>query len=109
MYADWNVKLGKTNKNINVLAASTRSLNHVYECLKVNCDAITIPLKVLDEWAKNGITAPTADFDYDSGGKEPIEYKKLDLNSSWQDYGILHELTDVGLDKFASDWNNLIQ
>ena len=105
MYNSWQPQ----NRPVKVLAASTRNLDHIYECLKINCDAITIPLKVLDEWTKNGLNLPDSNFTYDSGGKKPIEYKNLELKPNWQNYNIAHELTDVGLDKFASDWNNLIQ
>ncbi len=48
-------------------------------------------------------------FKYQMLNAKPIEYQETDLSKDWQDYNIQHELTDKGIEKFAQDWNALIQ
>ena len=45
---------------------------------------------------------------YEKGELKDILYKQLDLEKSWEDFNIQHELTDKGIVRFAEDWNNLI-
>ncbi len=88
--------------HVEVLSASIRSLEHVIKTFELGADIITAPLKVLKEWkTSNKQTAV-------SNKLKPIPYQKIDLNRPWQEYDIQHELTDKGLEKFASDWNALI-
>jgi len=39
---------------------------------------------------------------------EAIDYLQLDLNKNWNEFNIRHDLTDAGLQKFAEDWNSLL-
>lgn len=88
--------------HVEVLSASIRSLEHVIKTFELGADIITAPLKVYQEWkTSNKQTAV-------SNKLKPIPYQKIDLNRPWQKYDIQHELTDKGLEKFASDWNALI-
>lgn len=36
---------------------------------------------------------------------QPISYEEVDLTLPFESYNLKHELTDVGIDKFCSDWN----
>lgn len=81
-----------SDHHVSVLAASIRTLNHLNACLAMNSDIVTAPLNVYQEWKK----------------LQPINKSNLNLNQSRPAYNLQHELTDAGLEKFASDWNQLI-
>lgn len=85
-----------SDHHVAVLTASVRNLNHFMQALAIGSDIITAPFKVLKEWAE--ITH-----------LKDIPYKDLDLNQDWKKFNIKHELTDKGIEKFASDWNALIK
>lgn len=93
--------------HVQVLTASVRNLNHMAEALKLGSDIITAPLKVLKEWAERGMIINNNKYNHQSELK-PIPYQEIDLNKEWRQYDIGHELTTLGIEKFASDWNNLI-
>lgn len=93
----------KGDGHVEVLAASVRTNLHMVEALALECDIITAPLKVLKEW-KEG----TAQVIETLPALKPIPYKDTSLDLAWQDYDIHHEMTDVGIEKFATDWNKLI-
>jgi transaldolase len=93
---------------VEVLTASVRSLDHFLQAVKLESDIITAGHSVLSEWAECGKKEPDEHFVYDTGILRPIEYQELNLDSSWKDFDISHELTDKGIDMFAEDWNNLI-
>lgn len=92
-----------------VLAASVRNIDHFLYCLQLESDIITAPFKVLKEWSDSGMKRPGIDYIYPSGNLSPIEYEEINLDRPWQEYNISHEMTDAGIDRFASDWNNLIK
>ncbi len=95
MYLDWN-------SHVSVLGASIRNLEHVKKCVDGGIDIITAPLSIYKEWVANPeltIPAPTQP-------KEKIPYKNLN-EGEWNSYNIQHDLTDKGIEKFASDWKNL--
>lgn len=94
-----------SDHHVQVLAASIRGLNHLQGVIAAQADILTAPADVLHEWAAadmgiNGAPIP-ADLD-------PIAYQRLELDQEWQSFDIHHELTDQGLKKFASDWNQLV-
>jgi hypothetical protein len=47
-------------------------------------------------------------FRYDTGALKPIPYTPLDLPTDWSTLNLAHPLTDKGIDKFAADWNAVI-
>lgn len=94
--------------HVEVLTASVRTVNHFKQGLKLGSDIITTPIKILEEWIDQGHSPVDESFEYDTGEMKPIEYKKLDLDAEWKIFDINHELTDAGIDRFASDWNTLI-
>ncbi|WP_027182799.1 transaldolase family protein [Desulfovibrio inopinatus] len=93
--------------HVEVLAASVRSLDHFLNCLKLNPDIVTVPHNVLVDWADAGMPVPTDPVRVPAR-LAPIIYQNIALDKPWQDYNIMHDLTDSGMAKFASDWNNLI-
>ncbi len=95
--------------HVEVLTASVRSLDHFLYALALKSDIITSPTKVLKEWHDAGMTIPGSEFYYDTKGLKALPYQELDLVKDWTDFDITHELTDAGVQKFAADWNGLIQ
>lgn len=98
----------KSDHHVDVLAASVRTLDHFLYSLKLGSDIITAPIKVLKEWGEKGMPIPTDDFSYKSQELKRIPYKEINLDKPWREYNINHELTDIGIQKFAKDWNSLV-
>lgn len=94
---------GRGDGHVWVLAASIRSLAHLLYCFSINADLVTVPGKVLREWAGAGFPMPDAAFAYTPIGTR-IEYREIDLEQPWQRFNIDHELTTKGVEKFAADY-----
>ena len=78
--------------------------------LALKSDIITVPAKILQQWAVAGLPIPSADFQYGAGNLAPIPYEELDITTpDWARHQIGNELTEVGIDKFSADWNALIK
>ncbi len=99
---------GKGDGHVEVLTASVRNLDHLLYAIKLRSDIITVPFKVLKEWAGQGLPMPDAKYSYPSRGLEPIPYREISLDQNWQAYDLRHELTDKGMETFSADWNALI-
>jgi transaldolase len=101
-----------SDHHVEVLAASVRSVEHLLRAFELGSDIITAPLKVLKEWKEFGMPSSSEKLNLPAGGKssnlKPIPYRKINLNKSWEEYNIHHELTDKGIERFAKDWNSLI-
>lgn len=95
--------------HVRVLAASVRSREHILSCLAAGCDLITAPAKALEEWHAQGMPVPGAEQRYEDPALSSIPFEEIDLSKDWQEYDIRHELTDKGLERFAADWNGLLQ
>lgn len=78
--------------HVKVLAASTRNLHHHLACLEMGVDIITSPLTILKQWSEI----------------KPLVYEKIKLSQIGIKYEIHHKLTDVGIDKFCADWDQMI-
>lgn len=94
---------------VQVLTASVRNLDHLLYALKLQSSIITAPFAVLKEWGEKKMPMPEENFSYPSTGKTSIAYQDINLDKNWREYNIQHQLTDVGLKKFADDWNNLLK
>ncbi len=92
--------------HVEVLAASVRSLDHLLAALQSKIDVVTAPARVLVQWARKGMSLP-ADFVYQPNLK-PILYQSYDLSKDLQQFSLDHPLTKIGIEKFAADWNSLI-
>ena len=95
--------------HVEVLTASVRNLDHFFYALQLGSDIITAPSKIFKEWVEKNMFLPDNDFIYNSGSFKSIPCREISLNKKWQEYDIHHELTDVGVNKFAEDWNKLIR
>ena len=100
--------------HVYVLAASIRHVDHLLACFALEAELVTVPAKVLGEWATRGFPMPDQDFSYNAvaatgGPLKPIPYKELDLNLSWQSFDIAHELTDIGIRKFVADYRSTLR
>lgn len=96
------------NGHVALLTASVRNLNHLLYALKLESDIITAPFAILKEWAELKMPMPGDDFSYNASSLKPIPYRQLDLDKDWQEFNIKHELTDIGIERFSNDWNQLI-
>ena len=94
--------------HVEVLTASVRNLDHFLYALKLGTDIITAPYEVLRAWGEKGMPMPEDGYRYDAKSLQPIPYRVIDLNRHWEEYDIRHDLTDKGMEKFSSDWNQLI-
>ena len=86
-----------------VLAASLRSVEHLLYCFALESELVTVPAKILEQWAQMNFPMPDKQFQYKSSGK-PIPYEELNLEQPWESFDAQHELTRKGLEKFAADY-----
>ncbi len=100
---------GYGDGHVEVLTASVRSVYHFTRATELGSDIITSPLKIIKGWAEAGMPVVSDGLQVTSNELKQIPYQELSLNKPWQEYNIRHELTDKGLEKFAADWNNLIE
>ncbi|HZQ23956.1 MAG TPA: transaldolase family protein [Terriglobales bacterium] len=100
-----NIKrmFSKGDGHVLVLAASIRSLEHLFYCFMLESELATVPTKILEQWAEKNFPMPNKEFQYKSSGK-PIAYEDLDLEQPWEKFNIEHELTRKGIEKFAADY-----
>lgn len=92
--------------HVSVLTASVRTMDHFMYALALKSDIITAPAGILTAWADAGQPVPES-FEYNPKLSE-ITYQELDLQADWRNFNLKHDLTDAGIDRFASDWNNLL-
>jgi len=94
--------------HVEILVASVRNLDHFLYSLALGADIITAPKNILLEWAEHDLPVPGIDYVYGLQDWDDIEFEDLSLEKDWSEYDIHHQLTDTGLERFASDWNKLI-
>ncbi len=99
----------KGDGHVEVLTASVRNLDHLLYAIKLGSDIITVPGKILREWAEKGLPMPGSDYTYPATGLKAIPYKELDLARDWRDFDIFHDLTVKGMKNFSEDWESLIR
>lgn len=97
-----------------VLAASIRNLDHLLASFAFGADLVTVPAKVLEEWAAKGFPLPGNDFTYsgktsDGQPLRPLPYKSLNLDQPWEKFDIAHELTTKGIRRFVEDYQNTLK
>ncbi len=99
----------ESDHHVEVLSASVRTLEHFMSAIQMQSDIITAPYKVIREWAEKGMPIPDASFSYTRPDLQPVPEEKLNLDQQWQNFSIQHDLTSKGIEKFAVDWNALVQ
>jgi transaldolase len=98
----------QSDHHVLVLAASIRNLQHLLYAFHVHSELVTVPVKILEQWAKAGMPLPGDDFAYKPIGAE-IPYKELNLEQPLQQFNIEHELTRKGIQKFVSDYKSTLR
>lgn len=103
-----------SDHHVRVLAASIRNLDHLLYCFALGADLVTVPAKILEEWASKECLLPDPDFSYRAATPEgpPLQsiiYRPLDLNSPWESFSIQHDLTKKGIEKFVSDYRSTLK
>jgi transaldolase len=98
----------QSDHHVLVLAASIRNLQHLLYAFHVNSELVTVPAKILEQWAKEGMPLPGHDFAYKLVGAE-IPYEELNLEQLWERFNIEHELTRKGIQKFVSDYKSTLR
>lgn len=97
-----------SDHHVHVLAASIRNLEHLLYSFHVGAELVTVPAKILEQWAQQGMPLPDHSFSYKPVGSE-IAYEQLDLEQSWDGFNIGHELTTRGIQKFVSDYRSTLR
>lgn len=100
--------------HVHVLAASIRNLDHLLAAFALGADLVTVPAKLLEEWAARGFPLPNRDFTYkgttsDGRSLKPLPYKPMNLNEPWENFDIAHELTTKGIQKFVADYQSTLK
>lgn len=100
--------------HVQILAASIRHLDHLLASFAFGADLVTVPAKVLEEWAAAGFVLPGEHFTYTGKTKEggelkPLDYKSLNLDEPWERFDIAHELTTRGIQKFVEDYRSTLE
>jgi len=93
----------QSDHHVHVLAASIRNVQQLLFAFHVHSELVTVPAKVLDHWAREGMPLPGSDFAYKPVGVE-IPYEELNLEQPWEQFNIEHELTRKGIQKFVADY-----
>ena len=92
-----------SDHHVLMLAASIRNVEHLLYSFHVGADLVTVPAKILEQWAAEGMPLPDESFSYKAVGSG-IPYEQLDLEKPWEQFNIDHELTRKGIQKFVSDY-----
>jgi len=100
--------------HVHILAASIRHLDHLLASFAFRADLVTVPAKVLEEWAAKGLPIAGKDFTYKGKTPEghtlkPLLYKPLNLNEPWEKFDIAHELTTKGILRFVDDYRSTLE
>jgi transaldolase len=98
----------QSDHHVLVLAASIRNVQHLLYSLHIGAELVTVPAKILEQWAKAGMPLPGENFVYQQVGAE-IPYEELNLEQPWEQFNIEHELTRKGIQKFVSDYRSTLR
>jgi transaldolase len=95
--------------HVEVLAASFRNFEQFFASIALKSDIITTPFALLLEWAEKGLVLPDQNYNFTSPETKIPEFETLDLTKEWSSFDINYPLTEQGLERFASDWNNILK
>ena len=111
MYTEFDAER-RADAHVLVLAASIRTMDHLYASIALGADILTIPLKTIEAWAADGKKIPGDDYELPESSLNPIPYKEIEFNEDYKAYDIKKidgTLLDEGLKKFAADWDSLLK
>lgn len=89
--------------HVHILAASIRTLDQLLYCFHRDMDLVTVPARILEEWATKNFPMPGREFSCRSAGTS-IPYQEIDLDRPFEDFAIAHELTRKGIQRFVADY-----
>ena len=100
----------KYESHAEILAASVHSVYDIARTIQEEIDIITSPYDDFLVWLNENTPFSTEGLEKKDGeGLVAIEYVECDLNQEYTSFDIHHELTDIGLGRFASDWNEVLE
>ncbi len=111
MYEEFDIKRN-VDPHVLVLAASIRTMDHLYASLFYGADILTIPLKTIEAWVADGRKTPDEEYELPETGLEPIPYREIAFDEDHTKFDIKKidgTLLDEGLKKFAADWDSLLK
>lgn len=99
--------------HVHVLAASIRNLDHLLASFALGADLVTVPAKILEDWAAKRFPLPEQNFTHktatpDGHPLRPIPYKSLNLDQPWERFDIAHDLTTKGIRRFVEDYQSTL-
>jgi transaldolase len=100
--------------HVYILAASIRNLDHLFYSFALGVELVTVPTKVLENWAAQNFPMPASYFCYNpvsstGAALKSIPYETMDLSRSWESFDISHELTTRGIEKFVADYQSTLR
>ncbi len=100
--------------HVHILAASIRRMDQLLASFALGVELVTVPAKILMEWATKGFPMPDQHFRYKAFQRSgqplgEILYKDLDLNLPWQSFDIAHPLTSAGIQRFVADYRSILK
>lgn len=110
MYDAFDKKRGVAHGHVEILAASIRTLDHMYGSIALGADILTAPLKTYATWVDAGRITPAVPPEKPDSLKHLPE-KSLSFFEDFHQYSIQKDDTSLlhaGLMKFATDWNSVI-
>lgn len=111
-YRTFNKELHRNKSHVSILAASIRSLEHMYASIFMEADMMTIPLKLIYEWLEDEKWMPDEHYRIETPGLQSLIYEAIPYHSDFTEYKIEKKdgsLLTEGLKKFVSDWNALMK
>ena len=95
--------------HVQLLVASVRSLDHFLYSLQLGASIITAPIKILLEWSDASTPVPDESYQYKAGALTERAFEEYNLTADWRTFDLSHLLTDSGIERFASDWNAVLE
>jgi transaldolase len=111
MYKNFE-KLTNKKNHIQILAASLRTLRHLYTAIWKGVDIVTISLPLIKEWVDEEKWIPDKNYRYNTLGLKPMIYRDIKYRENFEQYKITREdsfLLEEGIEKFVQDWKKIIK
>lgn len=82
-----------SDRQVQILAASIRSVDHLSAAFAFGADLVTVAAKVLEEWVAEEFPLPGSDLSYkektlDDRSLKPLPYNSLNLDQSWENFDL---------------------
>lgn len=104
-------KIDQKESHVKVLAASIRTLDHLYSSIFMGADIVTLPLKIIEDWIGDEKWVPDKKYRYSPMNLKSIVYREIGLENDFSKYKFdtsEQSLLSEGIEKFVADWNKLL-